>query len=46
MIASDADVVWRLCVRMIEPAEALQRVRVTGDQALVAAALRIVSIIR
>lgn len=46
VIASDADVVWRLCVRMIEPVEASRRVRVTGDQALAAAALRIVSIIR
>ena len=41
-----ADVLWRLCVRMIEPQEAQQRVRITGDHALAAAALQIVSIIR
>ena len=41
-----ADVLWRLCVRMIEPQEAQQRVRITGDHAVAAAALQIVSIIR
>ena len=40
----EADTLWRLCVRMIEPAAA--RVQVTGGHALAAAALEIVSIIR
>jgi uncharacterized protein (TIGR03083 family) len=42
----DADTLWRLCVRMIEPAVARSRVRVEGDQELADAALQIVSIIR
>jgi uncharacterized protein (TIGR03083 family) len=46
VVTGDAGVLWRLCVRMIEPDEARQRVRVTGDQDLAAAALEIVSIIR
>jgi len=40
----DADVLWRLCVRMVEP-EAV-RFAVHGDRALADAALQIVSIIR
>ena len=44
VVTVEADVLWRLCVRMIEPAQA--RARVTGDRDLAAAALRIVSIIR
>ena len=46
ILADDADALWRLCVRMIEPDEARRRMRTTGDQALVATALHIVSIIR
>jgi uncharacterized protein (TIGR03083 family) len=42
----DAEVLWRLCVRMIEPEEAQDRVHVAGNDALAAAALQIVSIIR
>lgn len=37
---------WRLCVRMVEPAEARRSVTVSGDEALAAAAMQIVSIIR
>jgi uncharacterized protein (TIGR03083 family) len=42
----EADVLWRLCVRMVEPEEAERRVRVTGEHDLAVAALQIVSIIR
>ncbi len=42
----DAEALWRLCTRLIEPAEARRRVTVVGDRALADAALRIVSIIR
>jgi uncharacterized protein (TIGR03083 family) len=45
-LAADAGTLWRLCVRMIEPAEASSRVRVEGDEELANAALQIVSIIR
>jgi uncharacterized protein (TIGR03083 family) len=41
-----AELLWRLCVRMVEPGEAQERVTATGDHELVGAALRIVSIIR
>ncbi|MHA6626966.1 maleylpyruvate isomerase family mycothiol-dependent enzyme [Pseudonocardia sichuanensis] len=37
---------WRLCVRMVEPDEARRAVAVSGDDALAAAFLQIVSIIR
>ena len=40
----DADVLWRLCVRMVEPEDV--RFAVDGDRALADAALQIVSIIR
>ncbi|MGR6964787.1 maleylpyruvate isomerase family mycothiol-dependent enzyme [Geodermatophilus sp. URMC 61] len=43
---SDAETLWRLCTRLIEPEEAKRRVTVVGDHALADAALRIVSIIR
>jgi uncharacterized protein (TIGR03083 family) len=46
VVAPDAEVLWRLCVRMIGPAEAWDRVRVAGEHALARAALQIVSIIR
>ncbi len=42
----DADALWRLCTRLIEPDEARRRVTVVGDQALADAALEVVSIIR
>jgi len=45
-IEVDADVLWRLCVRMLKPEEAEPRVRVTGEHDLSVAALQIVSIIR
>lgn len=41
-----ADVLWRLCVRMVEPEDVQQHIRLAGDHDLAAAALRIVSIIR
>jgi uncharacterized protein (TIGR03083 family) len=46
MTFRDAEVLWRLCTRLIEPDEARRHVTVVGDQALADAALRIVSIIR
>ena len=42
----DAEALWRLCTRLMKPAEARRRVTVVGDRALADAALRIVSIIR
>jgi hypothetical protein len=44
VVTVDADTLWRLCVRMVEPQEA--RVTVAGDRELADAALQIVSIIR
>jgi len=41
----DADTAWRLCTRGISPQQAAVRARIDGEQALAAAALRIVSII-
>jgi uncharacterized protein (TIGR03083 family) len=46
MTFRDAEALWRLCTRLIEPDEARRHVTVVGDQALADAALRIVSIIR
>jgi uncharacterized protein (TIGR03083 family) len=46
MTFHDAEALWRLCTRLIEPDQAKRRVTVVGDQALADAALRIVSIIR
>ena len=46
MVVVDADVLWRLCVRMIEPDDAERRARVRGEHELATAALQIVSIIR
>lgn len=40
------DPLWRLCVRMIEPADAARAAVVTGDREVADVALRIVSIIR
>jgi uncharacterized protein (TIGR03083 family) len=45
-VAMDAGTLWRLCVRMIEPAEALDRSVVRGDQQLAHAVLQIVAIVR
>jgi uncharacterized protein (TIGR03083 family) len=45
-ITIDADPLWRVCVRMIEPAEARARARVEGEEALAAAVLETVAIIR
>ena len=45
-IVVEADVLWRLCVRMIEPEEAQEQVCVSGERDLAAAALQMVSIIR
>lgn len=42
----DAEALWRLCTRLIEPDQARRRTIVVGDQALADAALRIVAIIR
>jgi hypothetical protein len=41
-----ADLLWRVCTRGIEPAQALQLAEVDGDQQLAGAALQIVSVIR
>jgi uncharacterized protein (TIGR03083 family) len=46
MTFQDAEALWRLCARLIEPDEAERRVTVVGDRSLADAALRIVSIIR
>src|SRR5688572_11293151 len=40
LTSSDAEALWRLCTRLIEPDEARHRVTVVGDQALADAALR------
>jgi uncharacterized protein (TIGR03083 family) len=45
-VSIDADLLWRLCTRGIEPARALQGAEVDGDRQLAGAALQIVSIIR
>jgi uncharacterized protein (TIGR03083 family) len=41
----DAETAWRLCVRALEPADALARARIEGDRELAEAACRIVSIV-
>ncbi|MBK1784932.1 maleylpyruvate isomerase family mycothiol-dependent enzyme [Prauserella cavernicola] len=41
----DVDTLWRLCSRGIEPAQAVGRARIEGDEGLGRAALRMVSII-
>jgi hypothetical protein len=45
-VSIDADLLWRLCTRGIEPAQALLGAEVGGDRQLAGAALQIVSIIR
>jgi hypothetical protein len=42
----DAEALWRLCTRLIEPDEARRHVTVVGDQALADPALRVVALIR
>ncbi|TKG62888.1 maleylpyruvate isomerase family mycothiol-dependent enzyme [Prauserella endophytica] len=46
MVHVEADTLWRLCTRGIEPEDAIARSRIEGDQRLGRAACRIVSIIR
>ncbi|PRX03541.1 UNVERIFIED_ORG: uncharacterized protein (TIGR03083 family) [Actinomadura viridilutea] len=46
VVRLDPATAWRLCVRMIDPAEAVTRARLEGDTRLGAAACRILSIIR
>ncbi|WP_369169526.1 maleylpyruvate isomerase family mycothiol-dependent enzyme [Streptomyces sp. R28] len=46
LLRLDAETAWRLCVRGIEPADALTCARTEGDRGLAQAACRIVSIIR
>jgi uncharacterized protein (TIGR03083 family) len=45
-VTIDADRLWRLCTRGIEPAEALRHAEIEGDVRLGGAALQVVSIIR
>jgi hypothetical protein len=46
MVTIDAGTLWRLCVRMTEPPEALDRSVVRGDPQLAHALLQIVAIVR
>ncbi|MFJ8533294.1 maleylpyruvate isomerase family mycothiol-dependent enzyme [Streptomyces sp. NPDC093591] len=46
LVHLDAETTWRLCVRGIEPADALAVAHIDGDPRLAEAACRIVSIIR
>ncbi|KUL25935.1 maleylpyruvate isomerase family mycothiol-dependent enzyme [Streptomyces regalis] len=46
LVHLDAETAWRLCVRGIEPADALTRARIDGDARLAEAACQIVSIVR
>ncbi|MFE7442889.1 maleylpyruvate isomerase family mycothiol-dependent enzyme [Streptomyces chartreusis] len=45
LVRLDAETAWRLCVRGIEPADALTRAEIEGDHQLAEAACRIVSIV-
>ena len=45
LVRLDAETAWRLCVRGIEPADALTRAEIEGDRQLAEAACRIVSIV-
>lgn len=45
LVRLDAETAWRLCVRGIEPADALTRAETEGDRQLAEAACRIVSIV-
>ena len=42
----DPESMWRLCVRGIEPSEALARAQVAGDPGLAAAVCEVLSIVR
>ena len=46
VVSVEADTLWRVAVRMIEPSEAMRRSGIQGDEGLAAAALQLVSIIR
>ncbi|MFF4045144.1 maleylpyruvate isomerase N-terminal domain-containing protein [Streptomyces chartreusis] len=45
LVRLEAETAWRLCVRGIEPADALTRAEIEGDHQLAEAACRIVSIV-
>ncbi|MFK0154873.1 maleylpyruvate isomerase family mycothiol-dependent enzyme [Streptomyces sp. NPDC090499] len=45
VVLLDTEILWRLCTRGIDPADALSRTRVRGDRRLAEAACRIVSIV-
>ena len=45
-VTIDADPLWRLCTRGIEPGEARRHAEVDGDPRLAEAGLQMVSIIR
>ncbi|MGW4751374.1 maleylpyruvate isomerase family mycothiol-dependent enzyme [Streptomyces chartreusis] len=45
LVRLDTETAWRLCVRGIEPADALTRAEIEGDHQLAEAACRIVSIV-
>ncbi|MGN9756435.1 maleylpyruvate isomerase family mycothiol-dependent enzyme [Streptomyces sp. SD31] len=45
LLRLDAEITWRLCVRGIEPADALARAHIDGDARLAEAACQIVSIV-
>ncbi|GAA3578665.1 hypothetical protein [Streptomyces osmaniensis] len=45
LVRLDAETAWRLCVRGIEPADALTRAEIEGDRQLAEAACRILSVV-
>ncbi|SEC52019.1 maleylpyruvate isomerase family mycothiol-dependent enzyme [Streptomyces sp. PAN_FS17] len=45
LVRLDTETAWRLCVRGIEPADALTRAEIEGDRQLAEAACRIVSVV-
>jgi len=45
-VTIDADLLWRLCTRGVEPVQARRQAKIEGDARLAEAALQIVSIIR
>jgi hypothetical protein len=42
----DPELAWRLCVRGVEPSDALTRATVAGDRNLAAAVCEVLSIVR
>ncbi|MFI5608326.1 maleylpyruvate isomerase family mycothiol-dependent enzyme [Amycolatopsis sp. NPDC051903] len=44
-VTTDADTFWRLCVRMVKPADVAGRVSAKGDESVCAAVLEMVSVI-